>query len=247
MTKSGFDWAKLTRSSILTAVMGCKHQIVNRKLCIKNIHAIFSAHLKSYFPIRIKRVVNTDTELGCVYIGGMYYSGYDIESKLCIEIVLQYSLFDEYLTISNTLFKRIAIAITDALLHEALHMKQFRARKFKILPNYTGTAEKRKQRIEQTYLGDSDEIDSYGFNIACELHDKFNGNEIAIVEYLNKLTHRKVQRPTTWITYLKAFDYDHNHDIIKKAKKRIIHYIPYAKIGSPFKSSDKLKQLHHIY
>lgn len=247
MTKSRFDWAKLNRFSILSSVLKCKKQLVNKKLSIKEIHTIFAAHLKSYFPIKIKKKISKDTELGCVYIGGMYYSGHDIESKPCIEIILQYSFFDEYLTIGNALFKRISIAITDALLHEALHMKQFRSRKFKVIPNYIGTAEKLKQRLEQTYLGDTDEIDSYGFNIACELNDKFKGDEVAIIDFLNKLTHRNVQRPSTWIAYLKAFDHNHNHVIIKKVKKRILYYIPYAKVGSPFKSSDRLKQLHHIY
>jgi hypothetical protein len=245
MSKPEFDWAKLNKFSILKAVSGCRKSIVNKPLPIKEIHAIFTSHLKSYFPVKVKKTTATDTELGCVYIGGMYYSGHDIESKPCIEVVFQYSLFDEILTINSALFSRIANTIADTLLHEMIHMKQYRSRKFKVLPDYASTAEKRKQRLEQGYLGCTDEIDAYSFNIACELNDKFKGNGDAIVEYLNKVTHRKVRRPSTWIKYLTAFDNDHNHRIIKRAKKRIIHYIPYAKVGSPFKPSDRLRQSHH--
>ena len=52
MTKSRFDWANLNRFSILSSVLKCKKQLVNKKLSIKEIHTIFAAHLKSYFRSR---------------------------------------------------------------------------------------------------------------------------------------------------------------------------------------------------
>ena len=58
MTKSRFDWAKLNRFSILSSVLKCKKQLVNKKLSIKEIHTIFAAHLKSYFPIKIKKKIS---------------------------------------------------------------------------------------------------------------------------------------------------------------------------------------------
>jgi hypothetical protein len=38
--------------------------------------------------------------------------------------------------------------------------------------------------------------------------------------------------------YLKAFNHDHNHVIIKRVKKKVIRYIPYAKLGKPYRKKD---------
>jgi hypothetical protein len=237
-----FDWAKLNRSSIYNVVSKCRKELVNKTLYTIEVHRIISKQVKHYLPIRVKRILNAETDFGWIYIGGLYYNHLDQESKPSITLVLQYNMFDETITLTATAFKRICTAIADTLLHEALHMKQYRARKFKDLPEYASTAEDRKQRITQTYLACTDEIDSYGFNIACELNTKFKGNDDSIIEYLNKLKHRKVRTPDTWIKYLKAFDNDHNNAIIKRIKKRVTYYLPYAKVGSPFKALDRLKQ-----
>jgi len=38
--------------------------------------------------------------------------------------------------------------------------------------------------------------------------------------------------------YLKAFDHDHNHPIIKKVKKKVLQYLPNAEIGKPYRNKD---------
>ena len=116
-------------------------------------------------------------------------------------------------------------------------MRQYRRRGFKSLPNYESTAARSKIREEQSYLGCADEIDAYGFNIACELLDKFKGDNKAVIKYLNTRQRNSSAR-NCWITYLKAFKYDHGHEIIKRLKKKVIRYLPRAEAGKPFKSCD---------
>ena len=116
-------------------------------------------------------------------------------------------------------------------------MRQYRRRNFKSLPQYASTAARTKVREEQEYLGCTDEIDAYGFNIACELVTKFNGNQKSIIKFLNQDL-KGLRRKGCWMMYLTAFKHDHNHEIIKRLKKKIIRYLPRAYSGKPFKSCD---------
>jgi hypothetical protein len=117
-------------------------------------------------------------------------------------------------------------------------MRQYRRRKFKELPDYASTAEKDEQNQEQSYLGKSDEIDAYGFNIACELLTKFNGDHQLIYQYLNEDQSKKKRRSNCWREYLNAFDHDHNHIIIKRLKSKVIRYLPHAEAGRPYRNKE---------
>jgi hypothetical protein len=128
--------------------------------------------------------------------------------------------------------------IADTILHEIIHMRQFRRRNFKELPDYASNAEKSKIREEQEYLGCSDEIDAYGFNIACELIDKFGKNKRQIVNYLNENQKGKKRRHNSWRMYLKAFEHDHNHPILQRVKKKVVRYLPAAEAGKPYRNKD---------
>jgi hypothetical protein len=132
----------------------------------------------------------------------------------------------------------MCILFADTILHELMHMRQYRSRKFKQLPDYASTAEKDEQNQEQSYLGNPDEIDAYGFNIACELLDKFRGDEQQVIEYLSEDQKGLRRRYNCWRMYLKAFNHDHNHVIIKRVKKKVIRYIPNAKLGKPYRKKD---------
>jgi hypothetical protein len=126
---------------------------------------------------------------------------------------------------------------SDIVLHEIIHMRQYRRRNWKELPSYESTAEKSKKRREQEYLGSIDELDAYSFNIACELTDKFKTSK-DIANYVAK-KHRKGQLKSISLRmYLKAFDYNTSHPIIRKLKKRIISYIPNAELGKPYRNRD---------
>jgi hypothetical protein len=114
-------------------------------------------------------------------------------------------------------------------------MRQFRRRDFKQLPDYASNAEKRDDRDQQQYLGNSDEIDAYAFNAACELVSKFPDDHNDIVKYLNVKQRKTRGKTNTWQMYLKAFDYDHDHRIIQRFKKKIIRYLPYAELGKPYR------------
>ncbi len=233
-----FNWAQLDRNSIYDFMLLLQHKVVKVDLEVVRFHKIISNHLKKHLPIRTRRSSNLLVGENEVWVGGTYYSDYDQEKEKCIELVFEYHPGTEILNLSLLQYKRICRGIADTLLHEIIHMRQYRRRKFKCLPDYASNAEKQELRQEQSYLGCSDEIDAYGFNIACELYDKFDGKFNRIINYLNENQKGKQRRVNSWRIYLKAFQHNHNHPIIKRVKKKVVRYLPFAEIGKPYRNKD---------
>jgi hypothetical protein len=238
VSKHKFDWSMLDKNSIIEFVSLIAPKITNQEMTIAKFHRILASHLKTQYPIKVTKTSSTKVDFGWVYIGGTYYSDDDKLKKTAIEIVLSYNPFEEKIKMSTRRFKRMCAGIADTLLHEIMHMRQYRRRKFKYLPDYASTAEKQEQREEQSYLGNSDEIDAYSFNIACELMGKFHNDRQQVVNYLNEDQRGLRRRHNSWRMYLKAFDFDHEHRIIKRIKKKVVRYLPNAELGKPYRNKE---------
>jgi hypothetical protein len=233
-----FDWSMLDRNGLTQILAEISPKVVGQKLTNVKFHSIISKHIRSRLPIKVVKKSCATVDFGHVYTGGLYYSEDDKARKTSIEVVFVYNPFIETVTLTHQRFRRMCVLFADTVLHELMHMRQYRSRKFKELPDYASTAEKTEQREEQEYLGNPDEIDAYGFNIACELMDKFKGDEQQVIKYLSEDQKGLRRRHNSWRMYLKAFNHDHDHPIIKRVKKKVIRYIPYAELGKPYRSKD---------
>jgi hypothetical protein len=233
-----FDWSLLDRIGIASHVATLAPEIVGVSLTNEEFHQKVIKHLKKVLPLRFKKNYNVKVEENYVWVGGTYYSNKDEDKEKCIELVFEYSAFFDNVCLTRQRFRNFSFVIADTLLHEIIHMRQYRRRNFKVLPDYASTAEKTELRMEQVYLGGSDEIDAYGFNIACELIDKFKGNEQLAIEYLSEDQKGLKRRHNSWRMYLKAFQHNHDHPIIKRVKSKVVRYLPQAKIGKPYRNKD---------
>jgi hypothetical protein len=213
-------------------------EIVRQPLTIEQFHKKVTRLLKKYTPVRVRKSFSTKVDQGHVFVGGCYYSGYDEDYEKCIEVLFQYRTDEKIINLTAKRFASMCTTIADTLLHEIIHMRQFRRRNFKYLPDYASNAEKNEIREEQEYLGCSDEIDAYGFNIACELMDKFGKNRKQVINYLNENQKGKKRRHNSWRMYLKAFEHDHNHPILQRVKKKVVRYLPAAEAGKPYRNKD---------
>lgn len=233
--RSKFDWSLLDRKDLTGYVYSIWPEVTEKRISIPKFHKTLSKHLKSRLPIMVTRTIQTNDAYNKIYIAGTYYSNKDRAKKRCIEIHCEYNQ-DKTILITKKQFRQIAEQIADTILHEIVHMRQHRRRKFKWLPDYASTAESSTQRREQEYLGNTDEIDAYSFNIACYLMEKFKGNSKLAVKKLNST---RISRANWgWKMYMDAFDHDHNHPIIQRLKKKIIRYFPNAIEGKPYLSKD---------
>lgn len=236
--RSKFDWSLLDRDSLTQFLAAKIENIVDQKINPSQFHRQITRHIKKYIPIKISKYYDKKVDSGHVYLGGTYYSEDDRHKQKCIELVFLYNPDDKFLFYTRYKYLRLCRLFADTILHEIMHMRQYRRRNFKILPEYASNAEKTEQRQEQSYLGSSDEIDAYAFNIACELMDKFGKNQRQVIRYLNEDQKNKRRKFDCWRMYLKAFNHDHDHIIIRRVKKKVIRYLPHTELGKPYKNKD---------
>jgi hypothetical protein len=234
-----YDWSVWDRESIIAMMKEVQDKVVYRPLPIDTLNRKLVNHIKKYMPIRSIKSREPQVETGRVYIGGGYYSHRDKDREKSIEVCFAYNLKDETITVSRRHFNRICVRIADVILHEIIHMRQARKRKFRINNYSLKTKTKTPKKLaEQIYLADPDEIDAYAFNMACELTDKYGRNMLEIKNYLARDQKGSRSKFDTWRSYLKAFDYDIDHHVIRRLKTRSMYYLRRSQVGRPFPPKD---------
>jgi len=239
MARKSFNWSLLDRDSLYSMLYKAGKYLVGKKLPVDDLHRLLSKHIKSHLPVKVRQVKGIVAQEGLIYMGGTYYSEYDENNQRQVEIVFSYNMFDTHLTVTRYRWQRVCLLFADTILHEIIHMRQYRARGFKTLPGYESTAHFAKQRRDQEYYGDRDEMGAFSFNIACELIDRFGFDSDTISEYINS-NKAKHHKRTSYYRYLKAFEFDHNHKIMKKIKRKVLSQLSYAHAGKPFRTPDHL-------
>jgi hypothetical protein len=236
-----YDWSSLDRDMLVKILGPARKDIVEKSINGEKFTKIIRTCIRNAgLPISVKSFYNKDAPYNHTWIGGVYESYKDKKNQKSITISLHYKSKTDKLYFSYPKFKKTSTNIADTILHEVIHARQYRRRNYKYIPGYESTAQSSKQRSEQEYLGHNDEIDAYAFNIACDLSDQFENNK-EILKHINSDFSDKRLKDSTYRMYMKAFDFDHNHKVIKKLKKKIIHYLPYVSLGKPYKTSDWLK------
>jgi hypothetical protein len=172
-------------------------------------------------------------------MGGVYYSDLDKKRKPAIEVNFNYNPEDKKLKLTQHRFKRMAVRFADVVLHEIVHQRQFRSRNFKNIPGYESTAYYATDRKKQEYYGDRDEMGAHAFNCACELIDRFGYDPHTIGKYLDSNQCRR-HKNSTWNDYLKAFDWTHDHPIIRRMRNLVMRNLENAYYGKPFKTTNHL-------
>jgi len=214
--------------------------VTNREIPVAQIQKILSSHIRRNLPIRVKNLKDTTTDPGWIYIGGMYYSNIDCKHQSRpIEVNFNYNILDEKIYLTKYRFQRMCRLFADTILHEVVHMRQYRARKFKAIPGYLSTAERAKDRREQEYYGDTDEMGAFSFNIACEMIERFGYDPDTIGQYLASCNARRHKR-TSYYRYLKAFNWDTKHKIIRRLRHKVMCQLDNACLGKPFKTNEHL-------
>ena len=239
MAQLPFDWSKLDRSSLYSLFYSLRNELVGKELSPSQIQKRITRHIKAHLPIKVNKCMYAPTTKGYIFMGGVYYSDKDAKYTPAIEVNFNYNPTDRKLRLTQHRFKRMAIRFADVVLHDIVHMRQFRSRNFKDIPGYESTAYYAKDRKKQEYYGDRDEMGAHAFNTACELLDRFGYEPTAIGRYLDSDECRK-HKNSTWCDYLKAFDWNHNHPIIRRMRNLILRNLENACYGKPFKTTNHL-------
>lgn len=240
MARKAFNWSVLDRESLYSMLYQLKSEIVDKRLPIGEITKLISKHIKAHLPIKVISSKYGPVRKGEVWIGGAYYSNLDkAKKKRFIELELAFPT--NTLTMKTSLYRweRMCVLFADTMLHEIIHTRQHRARNFKAIPGYQSTAYYAKDRRQQEYYGDRDEMGAHSFNLAQDMIDKFGWDDKAIKEYLNSPVPKRT-RPNSWGRFMKAFEYDHNHPKVRQMKRKIMTQLEYAYNGKPFRTNNHL-------
>jgi hypothetical protein len=238
--RQDFNWSQLDRNSLYSMLYSAGNDIVGRKMPVKTLHRRLSSHIKSRLPVMVRKwQYDQKQDRGFPYIGGSYDSGLDRGGKQkFIEVVLSYNPLDTEARITKYRWTRLCSLFADTILHEIIHMRQYRSRDFKDIPGYESTAYYHRQRMNQEYYGHRDEMGAHSFNIACEMIDRFGYNPAAIRNYMDTLTSRT--KRGTFTKFLATFDWNHNHIKVRQMKKKVLKQLEYAAYGRPFKTTTHL-------
>jgi hypothetical protein len=238
--RESFNWSQLNRNNLYSMLYQAGDNIVGKKLTIKTLHSRLSSHIKSCLPVSIKKwQYDAKQDRGFPYIGGSYDSVLDKKGKKkFIEVVLSYHPHDQETRITRYRWTRLCSLFADTILHEMIHMRQYRSRNFKDIPGYESTAYYHKQRMDQEYYGHRDEMGAFSFNIACEMIDRFGYNPWVISNYMDNINGRT--KKGTFTKFLATFDWNHDHIKVRQMKQKVLKQLEYAAIGRPFKTNTHL-------
>lgn len=240
MERKPFNWSLLTRNVLYSMLNAVQSKIVDKNLTVEQLHSLMSKHIKRHLPIKVRLDRDPKNDKGYVYVGGTYYSTLDQSHRpRYIEIIFSYNSDQKRFRLSRHRWQRLCSLFADTMLHEIIHTRQYRSRNFKAIPGYESTAYYAKNRREQNYYGDTDEIGAFSYNIACDLYDKFGSNYSLAAKYLDSNQYRRHKR-TTFYKYMETFEHDHNHPIIQRIKRKALSHLPNAEIGKPFRTTNYL-------
>ena len=69
------------------------------------------------------------------------------------------------------------------------------------------------------------------------MHERFGNDKKSVEQYMDSNQANRHCR-STYLIYLKTFG--HIHPVMKRLRRKVMFYLPYAEIGKPFKTSDYL-------
>jgi hypothetical protein len=240
MARQAFNWSALDRNMLYSMLYELKSEIVDKRLTISEITKHMSKHIKAHLPVRVVSSRYKPVKNGELWVGGAYYSDLDrTGKKRFIEIELAFPTNTNTMKTSSYRWDRICVLFADTMLHEIIHTRQYRARNFKDIPGYESTAYYAKDRKEQEYYGDRDEMGAHSFNLAQDMIDKFGFDTRAIKEYLDSPVPKRI-RPNGWGRFMKSFEYNHAHPKVCQMKRKIMTQLENAHNGKPFKTSNHL-------
>lgn len=120
--------------------------------------------------------------------------------------------------------EEIKYRLIDALEHEMIHSLQYQRRDFKQQRDY------RSKDREQKYLGNQDEIEAFAKNISSELLRHADKEQaVDMLRSVNSTTELRDKLGNllspNLVGYLRAWDFNTRHPVIKKLLKKVYNYI----------------------
>lgn len=231
-----YSWFELNRELIID-LLYLKRHLFAKKMSVKHFHKKLAYQIKRIARVRVPIIYDNKVDRHTICVGGSYCSDRDQDNKTAISIDCYYNKKYKMIHVCESNYFQLCVTVADVLMHEIIHMRQSRKRNFNVIKSFTSTARNDEKRQVQNYLGHRDEVEAYGFNIACEINDKFNRDNEKIKMFLDGNLRVKTDKMPCYQQYVKAFSKNWQHPVMISLKKQITKNIDKAKIGKPFRNN----------
>jgi hypothetical protein len=211
---------------IVKAMEPARSKIVGKSIKPQNIIKVVEKTIGKKFGLRTTLEYAAGLDSGELSANAYYDQEDEIEGDPPVHIEFLFSSKDKKgIDIDGAGFDELSTQVAKVVVHELLHKSQADARKFvKTKPFKVRAAFSPQQAKNQEYLGNSDEIDAYGHNIAVELLKNYGSRKNSLTALRNfvRIPHNK---SPDMFAYLVAFGMDKNHPVLKKLVKKIILFL----------------------
>lgn len=153
-----------------------------------------------------------------IAIGGLYDHECDDQGEPCIELYATYHPDQVRCEWHKLDWNRVSFDLAEALGHEMVHREQHRrGRASREYPS--ALPKNHPDHEDQSYLGETKEIEAYGFTIAAELICYHDGN-IDLLEQSDIVM---------WNTYCQVFAQDQS--VVLKLREQVVKYLHKLKVA----------------
>lgn len=191
-----------------------RSQLVGIPKQVNEISEIVGAVIANNFRTDVLHADAQEVDVGDINVTAFYDPEMDSMNRPCIELYLVYNTLDDILVFDDELFETLTKRLCDTLSHEQIHQQQHRARFWESWDYDVDDV------VE--YLSNKDEIDAYSHNIANELLD-FADYQNVLTLLNNPSTIQIEQSVNLWV-YIKTFGVD--DPVVKRLLKKVIRKLP---------------------
>ena len=213
-------------ASIIKTMASARSKIVGKSITPPNLAKAIQKAVGRTFGVEVTAQHSTSLKSGDMSANAYYDQEADLEGDPAVEVELLFSPEDKKgMDIDDVGFDELSSHMAKVIVHEMLHKTQAKVRGYvKPRPFKVSGIDDPKIAKSQEYLGNSDEIDAYGHNIAVELLKNYGSRKNSLTALRNFVRIPPDKSPDLF-AYLVTFGMDKNHPVLKKLVKKVILFL----------------------
>ena len=213
-------------STITKKLERARSKIVGKSIKPQGIAKALESTVRKAYGVEFTYKFVPNFQGGDMNANAYYDPDADKEGDPPIEIEMFFSPDDKKgVDVDNEGFDILIGIMSKTIAHELLHKSQFSKRGYvKSKPFKVSKGVDPEIAATQEYMGNSDEIEAYGHNIAVELMNNLGSRKKALTALRNFVRIPPNVSPDLY-GYLIAFGMDKNHPVLKKLVKKVILYL----------------------
>lgn len=209
---------------VIKRTNSARSSIVGKSVTPSNIARALQKSLKG-LGVEVTFELVSALQSGDMSANAFYDQEADLEGDPAIEVQLLFSNKDKKINLDDVGFDLLSQNMAKVVTHEILHKSQAIKRGFvKPRPFSVKGVSDPKIAQAQKYMGNSDEIEAYGHNIAMDLLKNYGSRKKALTALKNFVSITP-QKSADMFAYLTVFGMDKNHPVLKKLVKKVILYL----------------------